>query len=255
MDGQVAVFPRGDRMALVATLALPEDTTKHAGHDHERPWMDAGDQADMPDRIGLFALSLETGQRYETRQTGTRDGALLLEVPTGAYVLSAESWSPELRRAGRLRLGLPNAPAPEDVATLSDLLLLSAVAPPPRTLEEALPEVLPEARAVAGSPLAIAWELSGLGFRSETLEYQVSVERTGRNVFRRLGEFLRLADRPQPLALAWQEPAPDAPQVQFRHLALDLPPLPEGHYRITLILRAEGRTEATVTRDFEVVSD
>jgi hypothetical protein len=240
-------------MALVATLALPEDTTTHAGHDHERPWMDAGDQAGMPDRIGLFALSLETGQRYETRQTGTREGVLLLEVPTGAYVLSTESWSPELRRAGRLRLGLPKAPAPEDVATLSDLLLLSATGAPPRTLEEALPEVLPSARAVAGQRLAIAWELSGLGFRSETLEYQVSVERTGRNVFRRLGEFLRLADRPQPLALAWQEPAPDAPQLQFRHLALDMPPLPEGRYRITLTLRSEGRTDTTVTRDFEVM--
>ena len=81
----------------------------------------------------------------------------------------------------------------------------------------------------------------------------MSVERTDRNVLRRLGDFLRITDRPRPLALSWQEPAPEAPGTHFRHLDLDLPVLEEGRYRITLTLRTQGRSDVTVTKHFEVV--
>jgi len=253
MEAQVAVFPRGDRMAVVASAFLPEDTSFHAGHDHPRTWLEAGDQAGMPDEIGLFALPVAGGQVTGARSRGSADGALVIEIPTGAYVISVESWSPELRRAGRLRFGVRSERPPEDIPTLSDLLLLAGREGEPPTLEEALPRVLARARLAPGVSLAIAWELYGLGFRREGLLYSVSVERTDRNVFRRIGEFFGLSDRPQPLALSWQEPARDAPGSQFRYLDLDLPPLDAGDYRITLTLRTSGRSDVQVTKDFQVV--
>ncbi len=56
MDGQIAAFPRGDRLVVVATTFVPPDTTLHAGDDGPRPWMDPGDQADLPDRAGIFLV-------------------------------------------------------------------------------------------------------------------------------------------------------------------------------------------------------
>ena len=253
IEADVAVFPRGDRAILIATPYLPEDTTFHAGHDHPRPWLDARDQRGMADRIGLFAVPVAGGDGLARKSTGASEGPLMLEVPAGEYVVSVESWSPELRRAGRSRAGMRIAPAPADIATVSDLLLLRRTDAPPESLEEALPYVSVRSRTRSGDSLAIAWELTGLGFRPEVLEYAVSVERTDQNVLRRLGAFLRLADRPQPLDLSWQEPGPEYPAPQFRHLDLDLPPLDPGRYQITLTLRTAARSDVVVTRDLQVV--
>ena len=253
MEAQLAVFPRTDRTLVVGTAFLPEDTTYHADHDHERPWLEAGDQAGLPDRIGLFAVPVGGGHPTGRRHEGSTEGALLLDLPVGAYVVSAESWSPEQRRAGRLRLGLGPRPVPPDVAALSDILLLEGGRPEPASVEDALPAALPRARITPDQPLAIAWEIAGLGFRPETLQLEVSVDRTDRNVFRRIGEFLGLSERPPSLALSWEEPAPDHPTHHFRHLDLDLPELAPGTYEITLTLRTQGRSDAVTRRSFEVV--
>lgn len=255
MAGQLAVFPRGNRFALVATAFLPDDTSHHAQHDHPKPWMEPGDQEGMPDRYGVFALPVDEDARATplgTRRVGSAGGALMLDLPAGAYVVSAESWSPEARRAGRLRMGVRREPAPADVATVSDLLLLAPSPSAPGSLEDALLYALPAARIEPEDPLAVAWEISGLGFRDESLAYEVSVERTDRGFLRRVGELFGLAERARPLTLSWEEPGPDRPAVQFRYLALDLPALDRGDYRITLRLRTAGRSDVVATRAFEV---
>ena len=253
MDAQVGVFPRAATTLILASPVLPEDTTYHSGHEHALPWMTAGDQASLADRIGLFAAPVEGGEVRAVTRTGSPDGALVLEVATGDYVISVESWSPKLRRAGRDRAGVPAARAPADVATLSSLILLSPSVPEPNTPEEAVRTMLPRARVVPGQTFAIAWEVVGLGFRPETLDFEVSVRRTDRGVVRRIGEFLRLADRPRPLALSWEEPAPDEPGPLFRYLELELPGMETGEYEVELILRTSDRSDAVVRRAFEVV--
>ena len=253
LEGQVAVFPRVGRTVVVATAFLPEDTTFHAEHEHERPWLEPGRQAGMRDRRGLFAVTAGGGPVLERQEAGSTDGVLLLDLPPGGYVLSVESWSPERRRAGRLRLGLEPRPVPPDVAVLSDILLLEGGHALPASLEGAVPAALLRPEVAPDQPLAIAWEIAGLGFRPETLQLEVSVDRTDRNVLRRLGEFLGLSERPPSLALSWQEPGPSEPTQHFRHLDLDLPPLDPGTYEITLTLRTAGRSDAVSRRAFEVV--
>lgn len=252
MDGQLALFPRSDRIAIVATHFLPVDTTYHAEHDHPRPWMDAGDQVGLADRIGLFAVPVDRGTRAAEQRLGSTEGALMVEVPAGAWVVSAESWSPERRRAGRLRIGFDRAPVPLDVATLSDLLLLSPTAVAPSSLDEALPHALGVPEIDAGQGLAIAWEVAGLGLRPETLQFAVAVERVDRGLLRRIGEVLRLATQPVSVALSWEEPGPDRPAQHFRHLDLALPPLDPGAYVVTLTLRTAGRGDVVSRRTFRV---
>jgi hypothetical protein len=253
VESQLAVFPREDGARVVATAYLPADTTFHAEHDHPRPWLEAGEQADEPDRIGLFAIPEGGADPMAEAEGDGVQGALVLDLAPGEYVLSAESWSPARRTAGRYRRGLVITAVTPDVATVSDLLLLRGGQGEPASLEEALPLAAVRTEIGSDERIAVAWEISGLGFRSETLEYAVSVHRTDRNVLRRLGDFLGLTDRPQPLSLSWHEAAPEEPRTQFRHLDLDLPPLDAGHYRITLTLRSQGRSDVVVTRDFEVV--
>lgn len=267
MDAQIAVFPRVGEAMVVATQYLPADTTFHATHDHALPWMEAGAQASIDDRIGLYLLRFEeaddsagamaptsgagTPRRSGVERVGRESGALILRAPEGKYVLSSESWSPSRRRAGRIRTGVEVRTAIEDVATLSDLLLLRAGEDPP-SLEAAVDLALPSRVVGRDASFAVSWEVAGLGFRPETLEFEIAVERTGRSVFRRVGEFLRVSDRPQRMTLSWQEPAALRPGPSFHVVDLELPPLEPGRYEVRLVLRTADRSETEKTLDFVV---
>ena len=252
MESQFAVFPRGRNMVLVSTHFLPDDTTYHSGHAHALPWLEPGSQRGQPDEIGLFALPLTGTDPIGTRARGVREGALRLEVPTEAYVVSLESWNPDGRRAGRQRFGLEPRAAPEDVATLSDVLILRPTEYAPATLEAALEYALPRAQILPGQTFAIGWEVVGLGFRPEALYFELSVHRTDRGVLRRVGEFLRLSNPPQPLALSWEEAGPGEPAHVFRYLDLDLPVLAEGEYELNLVLKTANRSDAVTRKRFRV---
>lgn len=254
MEGQVALFPRGERTTVVATHFLPEDTTFHADHDHPLPWMESGPFSDFEERIGLFVTRPDGVPVDGTRVLGRTTGALMLDVPTGPMIISAESWAPAQRRAGRVRLGRPERRALEDLATLSDLLLLTPSSDEPEQLSDAITSALPRAEIRPDEPFAIGWEVAGLGFRAETLRFRVSVERTDRGFFSRLGGALGLTDRPQPLELSWEEPAPDRPGHDFHYLSLDLPLLDPGTYEIRLVLSTADRSDAVSTAVFEVLA-
>jgi hypothetical protein len=97
MEGQVAVFPRADRMAVVATHFLPPDTSWHRDHDHPRPWLDPGDQAGLPERAGLFLapagppLAVEDGELREVGGQGgeSAPGPRVGGIPPGGDVSGA----------------------------------------------------------------------------------------------------------------------------------------------------------------------
>lgn len=255
MEGMVAVFPRADSVVVVATQSLPEDTTWHAGHHHPRPWMEAGDQAGHPDRRGLHLVSLDPeGRALGVEAEGT-SGALLLRAPAGRYVVSSESWSPEERRAGRLRRGLDARAVPADVVTVSDLLLVEAGGDAPERLEEAAGRALLRPVIRRGETFGVVWEVGGLGCRVETISYGLAVERADRGLFRRAGEWLGLLDRERPLSLRWEEQGPELPGPALRWLSLDLPPLEAGEYRIRLTVDVAGRSALTTERAFRVLRE
>jgi hypothetical protein len=250
--GQIAVLPRGDQMAVVATHFLPPDTTAELGHVHPRPWLDPGDQADLPDEAGLFLLAVDGSIAASRRVRGTTEAALLVQAPAGGYVVSAEAWSPSLRRAGRHRAGVTRDTIPQDIATISDLLLLRGGGTDPGSLEAALDRVLPAAVIRRGDALGVMFEVAGLGWRPEVLAFELSVQRTGGGVLRRAGEFLGLVRRDRPVSLRWEEQAPDGPQEHLRWLTLDLPDVDPGEYEIRLGLRLSGRSALTTTTRFIV---
>lgn len=252
MEGQVALFPRGDNVVIVGTHFLPLDTTRHADHDHPLPWLDPGTQSGMLDRAGMFLRNIDGEQVKSVQSIGDTEGAFSLEAPSGRYLLSTETWSPQQRRAGRLRMGLESYPVPEDVASLSDILMLQPLSNDPKVLESVISQVLMRPEIHTGQTFAIAWEVYGLGFRSESLLFEVSINQTNRSVFRKITEFLRLTSRAQPILISWKEPGPLTPGPVFRYLNLDLPALDTGSYVVRLVLRTSGRGEAISTRVFRV---
>jgi len=259
MVGQVAIFPRGDRMIVVGTHFLPEDTTVHAQHRHHLPWLEAGEQEDMRDRAGLFLLSSDQAAVWSDRSirsirsmAGT-DGVLSLEAPVGSYVVASEAWSPAQRRAGRYREGIERERVPEDIAALSDLLMLRSTESAPELLEAAIPLALLRTEVPRGQTFAIGWEVSGLGFRPETLVFEVAVNRVDRSLLSRIGQFLRVSGGPRQVSLAWEEAGPDRPGPLFRYLELNLDHLDPGTYEVQVTLRTAGRSEVASTRRFTVV--
>jgi hypothetical protein len=188
----------------------------------------------------------------EASRSGSAEGALAIELLQGAWLVSSESWSPRQRRAGRHRVVVDHVAAQPGAAILSDLLLLAPAAESPESLDEALANVLPRPEIASGDSLAIVWEVSGLGYRPETLDFEVRVERAGRSVLRRLGELFRLASPPTAVAISWEEAAPERPEVAFRHLDIALPELDTGAYEVTLTLRSQGRSDAVARRQFLV---
>ena len=253
MEGQIALFPRGEETVVVATYFLPEDTTFHAEHGHPLPWMEHGPHADAPDQIGLFALQPDGSSIDSAERSGSTDGTLMVTVPTGALIISAESWAPAQRRAGRARIGRPERRALEDLAALSDLLMLTPATSEPERLEDVLANALPRAEVRPQHPFAIAWEVAGLGFRAETLRFRLSVERLDRSILSRIGRFFGLSDQPQSLELSWSESSPDRPGHDFHYLLLDLPSLDAGWYEVRLVLSTTGRSDVATTAGFRVL--
>ena len=255
MDGQTAFFPRGELFTVVASYFLPPDTTRHAAHDHPKLWLEPGDQLGHPERAGLFAEPLAHRAGETSRSViafGKRSGALALDVPAGRYLISVETWSPELRRAGVRRTGHAHTPLP-GALTLSDLLLLTGeTGEEPATLRDLLPRVRSHAELAPGESLGIAWEVTPPPGPSVVVETSVSGSRLDRGVFRRVGEFLRLLGPRDGLpALSWREVVPGG-EPRLRALDLDLSRLESGEYELRLEITAPGFGVAVATRRFAI---
>lgn len=245
LAGQVAVFPRGGEMVVVATHFLPPDTASARGLARERTALRArmappGSDTHPP-RGGLFLLPEFGGEAGGVEVVDQDEGVLLLEAPAGRYVLAVESWHPTEWRAGRLRTGVARDTVPPDVATLSDLLLLQGGGEEEEGVETAALRALVRPSAAVGDPLAVAWEVHGLGWTPTEVRYELSVERDEVGLFRRLGEVVGLVDPDRPLVLSWAEPGPSRPGPALRVVALDLGSADPGVYRVTLRAHLPGR--------------
>jgi len=259
MDTQVALFPRGRAFVLVAAHEVPADTTRRAREGRPRPWMDPQERGDAPGTEvgGLHLIEAGTGARVASMRTEGGGGVSWVEAEAGRYLMSAEAWSPSGRIAGRHREGVEHRATPEDIPVLSDLLLVRPRvarpdAPSTADLLDAAPRALLRAEVGAGDPVALYFELSGLGFRAETLTFELSVERTDRSLLQRLGGLLGRSGADRALAVSWREPAPDRPGPMAREMDITLPEIVPGRYEIRLVVRGEGRDPVTRSRLLEV---
>jgi len=281
---QVAVFHRGDSILLAAATEFPAnpDTVRNGATS----WSPIGNAGvvegpipwppppllDGPEQFGLFVVD-EMGQISGTTarigdapgrisdatdgisgtSRGPREGALHLTVPAGKYLLSVEAWAPEEGLGGRIRHGISTEVIPDDLATLSDLILLHPGGALPQNLFLALPSMRSSVRLEANTPLVLGWEVFGLSSRQEDVSFQLSFYKEGEGFFRKIGRWLGLGGREEPLRIVWSEPGPSDMGPWFRSIEVTIPEVDPGEYLFRIKVTTPGRGELVRTRLVEIV--
>ena len=274
---QVAVFHRGDSILVAASTELPAnpDTVRNGattwpptGNDGAAvgpiPWPQPP-LLDGPEQFGLFVvdemdrISGATDRiggatrRISGTSRGPREGAFHLTVPAGKYLLSVEAWAPEEGLGGRIRHGISTEVIPDDLATLSDLILLHPGDALPRTLFSAFPSMRSSARLEVDTPLVLGWEIFGLRPRQEDVSFQLSFYKEGESFFGKIGRWLGFGGREEPLRIVWSEPGPSDIAPWFRAIEVTIPEVDPGEYVFRLGVTTPGRGELVRTRLVEIV--
>ena len=260
---QVAVFHRGDSIVVAASTKLPKspDTVPKGSADWPRtgddmpaegpiPWPQPA-LLDGPEQVGLFLV--DEGGRIRRTTKSVREGALQLTVPTGGYLLSVEAWAPWIGLGGRIRHGIMTEAIPDDLATLSDLILLHPGDSLPQTLASALPSMRSSARLETNGQLVLGWEIFGLGWRREDMSFELSFYKEGEGFFGKIGRWLGLRSREEPLRIGWSEPGPSEIGPWFRSVEVTIPEVDAGEYVFRLEVTTPGREELLRTRRVEIL--
>ena len=259
---QVAVMHRGDSILVAVATRLPDPSDSEAERTLASPesskvparvgpwgWPEPSDVADQ---VGLFLV--DPARRFrEARVRGGREAVLTLRVPAGEYLMSVEAWAPSEGRGGRIRHGIRADTIPDDLATLSDLAILDPVDPLPQHLDLALPLMRPSLVLESGQQIAVGWEIYGLGWRPEHVDFELSLYRKGEGFLGRVGRWLGIGGGPdEPLHIGWEEPGPLETGPWFRSVRVDLPDVEAGEYVLRLQVVTRGREPLVRTRSVEI---
>ena len=167
--------------------------------------------------------------------------------------MSVEAWAPEDGLGGRIRHGISTEVLPNDLTTLSDLVLLHPRGPLPQALVSALPSMRSSLELEADSQLVLGWEVFGLGWRQEDVSFELSFSKESESFFGRIGRWLGFGEREVPLQLGWNETGPSQIGPWFRSVEVTIPQVDPGKYVFRLEVTTPGREELVQTRLVEIV--
>lgn len=240
---QLARFPRGDSMEVVAVLDLAAvQTSRMPASDSSTSGEPPGDTVEA----GLIISANERASPGVARarlDAAARTVALALKVRDTDAVVSAEVLRRRARQAKRSRGWLPALSSAGATRILSDLLLFSPGDSLPSSLSGALALAPPVPRAVPGGTVGIYWELAMRERGPVEMTLTLATQRRG--AARRLAEVLRLRRAPVALRMRWVDGAPQS-GVASRSLVVRLPAgLAPGDYTLRLVAAgAERAAEA-----------
>jgi hypothetical protein len=219
---QVAWFARGDSAAIVAAYEV--------GALHDTVFTHDSVEA-------AVVLSRGPGDIAIAREKTPRWGVFVLPTRSIPALVSVEVVDSAGMALARSRF----ATQPPADPALSDVLLFDGAGGIPETFDAASARALGTLTVNRQSPFGLYWELYGDLARTDSVTYAISVERRGASWLRRLAERTRLADRPQPVRVGFDE-RPGGGGVSARSLLVDVSTIPAGEYRLTLTVRSGERT-------------
>jgi hypothetical protein len=262
---QIARFLRagGDSMLVVAAFdarAMLADSTVAAANpadsdeiDGRGPASDRGgaapsaaggtspgarDSAAAPRAAALLAVSPESTLAASEAPEDS-SGAIVLASARRPVLAAVEVVDSARSRAARWR----GAVQPLDSsALLSDLLvgLAAGGAPPPILLDSAVPGAIAPLLVSAGDTIALYWESYAHATREHPARVALRLVPLSSGFFGRVARALGLKHREPPVSLAWDDPGLASSQPG-RALRVAIPDVPEGSYRIELVIDAGGR--------------
>jgi hypothetical protein len=226
---QLARFPRGDSLLLVARYAT-RDTAL------ERDSLSAL----------LLALQRDTLRRDSLHRSTTHSATLILVVPSDEMVASIEVIGKHSKHAERARYSVDPLPR-HGSAVMSDVLLFD-----PQAADESFGGViaaaLPDVRVAARAPIGVYWEIQGVPSGPATMSLTVEPVHVG--LARRLATRFRLARELSPVRLRWQAIIDSA---AGQRVTIRLPDNARGSYRLVLTMQQGGGDALTTARLIEVV--
>ena len=242
LDGQVGRFWRPDGVIVAAAWTPPSPSSA-----------DSAGFAPGPVEAGLFveqsgALPLDARTAARAGETVRLSGL----TPWAEWgIVSFEILTPEIRRAYRLRTGVGLRRIPPDVLSISDLVLLDGDSEP-ADFDEMLSVLRGTREVAAGDALGVAFEVYGLGFRSEVVGFDAWVEKRGEGVLSRAVRWLGFGGPNEEVSVSWEEVGPDRPRPLFRAFRIGLPDLDAGEYDVVVEVSAQGRSPLAGRRSFRV---
>jgi hypothetical protein len=230
---QIAQFRRGDSALVVGAWNASDDTLFSRGTAR-----------------AALVLSRDEGRSrlIQRSDAAAAIGVLLLAAPLADHVASLELFADGSRAVARTRAGLRASSLTSRVA-LSDILLLEP-GEQPRTFEEALGRLLPEARLGAERRVTLYWEVYGIR-DVPAPRVTVSVSRVRASRARRMAETLGLRDTPQNVEIQWETDAP-AGETTAGSVTLDLRDRPPGTWRVSITVTAADGETASTARDLVI---
>jgi hypothetical protein len=234
---QIATFRRGDSTLVVAGLSLardsmPDDSTVLAG-------------------LVVAPLDAQQALRIDSLHTRAPGARFRVLAPAGPVVVSLEAVAGD-RWAARVRHGVAPVPLLPGVPALSGILLVEhdEDSELPASLDEAYGRMRVDTRIVAGSTLALFWEVYGLdSAAAEAATLAISMRRVDGGWLRRAAERVGLVGAETPVRLRWQEEMEPGDGVYARALTLGVPAeVAAGSYAVEVGLVLPGREPVTAVR-------
>ena len=239
---QMAVFPRGDTVAVVAGW----DLTAH------------GFDASTGVEGGVALLSLENLflDPVMSSTAGAASGAVVARIPARPSLVSVEAALPDERAMARARYELDLQPRSPMRVAISDLLLLHGTEEEINTLDEAVAVARGSYRVRPGEVLGAYWEIYGLDPEtSPEIRMSLALHRPAPGVvgglLRRLGEAVGVIGEETPVRTEWVEEVVAGPWMG-RSVTLRIPDLTEGRYTLVLTATVPGREPMVVASEIEV---
>jgi hypothetical protein len=229
LDAQVARFRRGDSTRVVAAYDVTADTI-FGKHKFAAAVVAMGDESTTP---SMTLLDSSPTKNVITVMTPWREQLI------GVELLAKDSTA-----AARWRSGFAEIPLDSGKISVSDLLFVDGAPSLPTNLDDAIARAHGGTKFRRNVQVGLFWELYGSTPADSALPVTLTITPVDVSLLRRAFHVLRIATRPEPLNIRWQENGA-AGVMSPRSVVLDLSAVPSGKYAVKLEVGTAGGTSTT----------
>lgn len=218
LDAQVARFRRGDSTRVVAAFDVSSDTIFGA-RKFTAALVAMGSDSSAPSK----ALVEESPTR----------NVLTVSTPWKEQLIGVELLAKDSAAAARWRSGFAELPLDSGKVRVSDLLFVDGAPLLPEDLEQATERAHGGTTFRRDAKIGLFWELYGRTPIDSAVPISLTITRTDEGLLTRAFRALRIAPKPMPLNIRWQENGASG-VLSARSILLDLSAVPAGRYSVKL---------------------
>lgn len=229
LDAQVARFRRGDSTRVVAAYDVSADTI-FGKHKFAAAIVAMGDESTTPSMTLL--------------DSSPTKNVITVTTPWREQLIGVELLAKDSTAAARWRSGFAEIPLDSRKISVSDLLFVDGAPSLPTNLDEAIARAHGGTKFRRSVQVGLFWELYGSTPADSALPVTLTITPVDVSLLRRAFHVLRIATKPEPLNIRWQENGATG-VMSPRSVVLDLSAVPSGKYAVKLEVGTAGGTSTT----------